>query len=153
MIGRNGVAKLDEEWRGISLAAEVGGLGVASWVHTQRVQINRLFDKYCAVPYNAEVTGIALALRVEGNVKSYGFTGIDSIERLRPEKAVAADISVKRNDWDTDPEAFRIFLWRAVQEGIWACVARLKEDGLVVDEERLRLDLGKVEKEFLPATQ
>jgi len=143
------VSKLDEEWRGISVAAELGGLDVAGWVREQRVQLNALFEKYCALPYTSEVTGIALALRVEGNVKSYGFEGIENIQRLRPEKVIAADVSVQRKDWERDPTSFRVFLWRSVQEGIWACVARLKEDRLVVDEERLRLDLAKVASEFL----
>jgi hypothetical protein len=130
------------------VGAEVGGPDVGDWVSRDRVLLNELFDKYCAEPYNSEVTCIALFLRVEGRVKSYGFEGIDDVSRLKPQKAVGADISIQRKDWDTKPAIFRKFLWKNVQEGIWACVERVKKDKLAVDEDRLRRDLAKVEREF-----
>jgi hypothetical protein len=142
------VPELTKAWKGIMIGGEYGGLDVADWVEEDRVRLNALFDKYCAEPYNSEVTAIVMALRVEGRLKSFGFEGIDDVSRLKPQKAVGADISIRRKDWDTKPSIFRKFLWKNVQEGIWACVERVKKDKLAVDEDRLRRDLAKVEREF-----
>jgi hypothetical protein len=140
--------KLAEPWKGIMVGAELGGPDVGGWVRSDRVLLNHLFDKYCAEPYNSEVTSIALFLRVEGRITSYGFEGLDSVERLKRYQAVGVDISVQRKDWNVRPAAFKKFLWHWVHEGIWACVARMKKDKLAVDEDRLRKDLAKVERAF-----
>jgi len=98
--------KLKEQWIGITLGAEYGGPDVATGVEIERIRLNKILDKYCAEPYSKEVTCIALFLRVEGRLKSYGFAGIDSVERLKPQRAIGADISIERKDWDTDPASF-----------------------------------------------
>ena|ERR1700694_849138 len=133
----------------ISVGGEYGGADIPGWLKDEQIQLNKLLDKHCKKPYNRQVTSIILALRVEGQVKSFGFVGIDDVRRHRAQKAVGADISVQRKDWKVDPADYRNFLWQSVQKGIWACVARLTKDKLVVDEERLRSDLVKVERAFL----
>ena len=138
------------EWlSAISVGAEYGGPEVPDWLIEEQVRLNQLLDKYCTRPYNDEVPAITLALRVEASLKSYGPTGVAAVKRYRRYGAVGANISVERRDWNTNAVAYRDFLWRIVCDAIQACVARLKNDGLAVDEERLRQDLSKVKIEFL----
>lgn len=133
----------------ITIGAEYGGPDIPNWLMDEQVRINKLLEKHCAVPYNDEVPSIALALRVEGSKKSYGLLRITNVRRYPRYKAIGADIAVRRKDWDTGAATYRRFMWSAVQEAIWVCVGRLKEDGVRVDEERLTKDLACVESEFL----
>lgn len=133
----------------ISLGGEYGGPDIPKWIKTEQLRLNRLLEKHCTEAYNEEVTSIILALRVEGRLKSFGFEGIDDVSRGPSKHIVGADISVMRENWNTDPSTYRHFLWQHVHKAIWACVARIAQDNLIVDEARLKRDLVKVEHDFL----
>lgn len=133
----------------ISVGAEYGGPDIPHWLIDEQIRLNRLLRKHCRKPYNPRITSFILALRVEGSLKSFGFTGIDDVRVHRSRSAIGADISVQRADWETDLPTYRSFLWRSLQEAIWTCVGRLKQNKLIVDESRLHRNLVKVEREFL----
>ena len=118
-------------------------------VDKEILRIRKLIYGNCHGPYDERGIKIGIGFAVEGKnpYKPMKREGI----RLEPfrKNAVNARIYVRRVDWDVPIETFRVFLWTTAAKAIWACVERLKQDQIQVDESRLKQQLSIVESEFL----
>ena len=139
------------DWRrGISLAAEIGGLQVSSTVLAAITELRQLLRRFAALPYSTDVLGFVLAVRVDGDVKEYHFEGTDAIRRNKKGKYIRADIGIPAERWKVlSSDHFRAYLFRGMQDALVSCVERLKKDRVEVDLKRLEADLAKVEARFL----
>ncbi len=126
---------------------------VAATVRAEIRRLKLLFREHCKGPYDKSGAKFGLALFVQGvnEIKPMNRRGL----RLEPfrNNSITASIYIHRADWDIPSAAFRSFLWQNAEEGVKACVSRLKDAQLKVDEERLRNNLDQVRSQFLGISQ
>ena len=141
------------DWsREISLAAEIGGQNVPRRILSSVTRLRIKLSEHCRSRYSSEVLGIALAVRVDGELKQYDFEGVDSIRRNKKNKYIGADIGVPSARWkQLSGDEFDQYLFSSVKAAIEMCVRKLKKDRVDIDERRLYSDLSKVEARFLAA--
>lgn len=53
----------------ISVGVQAGGKEAGATTRPFVVRLRRMFDKYCSGPYSTPRFGVALVLRIDGNVK------------------------------------------------------------------------------------
>jgi hypothetical protein len=123
---------------------------VPASIHSERKRLNELLSKYCRGPYDDKEIVIVLGLWLEEKGgRPFKRSGVRLENPVK--NIVGARIDVKMADWNTPLPAYRNFLWRNVEKGIWGCIETLKKKQMVmsVDVDRLRRDLALVESEFL----
>lgn len=118
-------------------------------VDTEIRKLRKLVYDNCHGPYDEKGIKIGIGIAVDGRnqYRPMKRSGV----RLEPFKSgvVCAGIKVRQIDWDVPIASFRLFLWTNAEKAIWACVERLKQDQIQVDESKLKQQLSIVESEFL----
>lgn len=118
-------------------------------VDTEIRKLRKLVYDNCHGPYDEKGIKIGIGIAVDGRnqYRPMKRSGV----RLEPFKSgvVCAGIKVRQIDWDVPIDSFRLFLWTNAEKAIWACVERLKQDQIQVDESKLKQQLSIVESEFL----
>ena len=121
----------------ISIGAQCGG-PIDNGVSTIKIDLCRLFRKYCTSTYCPAVDHYALALRVGGKFLDYTPELIHKVRRSRKERYIGCDIDIPVAIWEPQTtDQLKNYLANKVREAIEILVKRLEKDKETVDSEKL----------------
>jgi len=124
----------------VTLGADVGGKDAHDATHAHILAFRRLLADTCRGPYSETIKEIALVLRIDGSVHTWGKRGIEGVALQKRSTLATADIYVSRDVWESlDFLAFRRFL----ASGIKAAIAEIAECARHQGIDLLREDLER----------
>jgi hypothetical protein len=132
----------------ISIGQQSGGPGDPfMW---PKVHLYHMLGKHCTAQYCPAIGEFALVLRVSGSLDDFGPEAIERLRRRRPARYITADIVIPVPCWEGKTEKeIKKYLAEKVRVALELCVARLKKDKEVVDDNALFAALDKAIAEFL----
>jgi hypothetical protein len=133
----------------ITLGADVGGKDAHEATHAHILAFRRLLSQRCAGPYSNTIKEIALVLRIDGAVQSWGKQGVEGVGLQKKNSFATADIYVPRESWaSAEGGAFRSFLAVAVKEAICAVVECASGKGVDLNAADLDRDVAAAALSF-----
>lgn len=125
------------------LAAQISGKDADAAIDAHLRALKHAFAAYRDRSYSAEIDQFSFVLRVDGAVRSWGFTGTDAMRYNRKERYVTADIGVPKTWWEAlPPETVSTQLKAALQQALVDQLGFLKQKGVRVDEPNVLADFS-----------
>ncbi|WP_286718840.1 hypothetical protein [Thalassolituus sp. UBA2009] len=132
----------------ISIGVQSGGPGKHN-IGSIKVDLYKLFNKYCTSTYCEEVDQYSPVIRVDGKISTFGDEGITRLRFAKKRKTITADIQIPISVWEPkSPNEIRDYIADKVRDSIEVFVARLKKDKIDVDDKKLFTEIDLAIKEF-----
>ncbi|WP_271008961.1 hypothetical protein [Paucibacter sp. B51] len=133
----------------ITLGADVGGKDAHEATHAHILAFRRLLSERCTGPYSNTIKEIALVLRIDGAIQSWGKQGVEGVALQKKNSFATADIYVPRESWaSVDGGVFRSFLAVAVKEAICAVAGCASGKGVDLNAADLDRDVAAAALSF-----
>ena len=133
----------------ITLGADVGGKDAHDATHAHILAFRRLLADVCRGPYGETIKEIALVLRVDGSIQSWGKRGVEGVAMQKKRTFATADIYIPRDVWASgDLPAFRSFLASGVKAAIAEIAECSRHQGVDLLREDLQRDVHLAAVEF-----
>ena len=129
----------------ITLGADVGGRDAYDATHAHILALRKLLNDYCTGSYSETIKQIALVLRIDGSVQTWGKQGVEHVALQKKGTLATADIYVPLDVWASGHSDFRNFLASEVKVAIAEIAECARQQGV----DLLRADL---EHDVLEAT-
>lgn len=131
----------------VSLGADVGGRDAFEATEGEVLKLRRALIRSCLSAHNGTVSEIALVLRIDGNIQSWGKVGVDNIVFKDGKKRVEADIFVTSDVWKKKG-LFREYMIKTLI-GIPAAIAeKAQKRKVVFDSESWSADISRATSEY-----
>jgi len=134
----------------VTLGAQMGGNDAFEATHATILSLRRILAHRCRSLYSESIKEIALVLRIDGKLDSWGKSGVEAVFLRQKAGYATADIYVPREAWaNDDPRVFRVFLASMVQEAVAKVVERFSDRGVPIAGRELLADVEAAAQEFL----
>lgn len=134
----------------VTLGADVGGKDAHAATHEHIIVLRKLLRQECSGPYSTTIKEFALVLRIDGEVQSWGKSGVEGVALRKNNSFATADIFVPRNVWAGDSSHnLRSFLADEVMNAV-AKIGRCSQSKKVdLSIDRLSYDVDTAVRQFL----
>lgn len=107
-------------------------------VGISKVHLYHALSRHVTSTHCDAIDEYGLVLRVDGSIQTFGAEGITRLRFAKKQRYITVDIQIPESVWVSlgDPE-LRRYLGDQVAAAISVCVARLKQDGCVVEDAKL----------------
>ncbi len=133
----------------ISIGCQAGGPDAREPCEL-KVSLYRALSRHVSSSHCAAIDEYALVLRIDGSLDKFGDEGICRLRFAKAKRYISADIQIPESVWKplTTPQLM-VYLSNQVKAAVSVCVARLRKEKLVVEEQELIAQIDAGIQEFL----
>jgi len=133
----------------ITLGADVGGEDAHAATHEHILLLRSLLSRECKKIYSKTIKEIALVLRIDGSVQSWGKSGVQNVVFSNRGKIVTADIFMPREIWSAnDSLRLRDFLLSEVRNAVSLIGDIAQRRGIELSSSDLARDIQSATENF-----
>ncbi|ANE45478.1 hypothetical protein SY83_03130 [Paenibacillus swuensis] len=134
----------------ITFGSQMGDEASATAVSPHLIELRKLLKRFCNHSYSPDVDEIALIGRIDGEIWYWEFEGCKYLKLYTKQRYITVDIGMPKEKWQKKSNAdIRNYLYNWMHYALELVVLRIKEKKLIINEEQLFIDLGKVKQRFL----
>ena len=126
-----------------TLGADVGGKDAFTVTNPHILDFRRILKEICSGEYSDTIKEFALVLRFDGEVQTWGESGVKHVSLSKKNSFVTADVFMPRNVWEGgNSTKIRTFLAEQVRRAIIEIGCLAKAKNIRVNEEQLASDIN-----------
>jgi hypothetical protein len=127
----------------------VGGYKLPKYVHELTDNLRQALIRNCSQAYSDEIDVLDILLVIDGEVESYGKSGVHAVKLLRRQRRITGSVYVPHSEWQSGRKDLALFIIGAFEEITERFISRLRERNVGISGVSLTEDFQHAKTEFL----